>query len=285
VHKVTVDAGFSCPNRDGSLSKDGCIYCSNEGFSVNTRQKRLPVKEQIAKGIAVMRKRLNAEKFVVYFQAFSNTHAAVDQLRQTYDAIKDFKEVVGLSIATRPDCVDEEKLDLIQSYAKSYDVWIEYGLQSIHNSTLRAINRGHSYEDFLKAVMLTRKRKGIKICAHVIIGLPGETEEMMMDTAKALGTLKVEGVKIHPLHVVKGTKLEQMYRRKEFDVLTRHDYVHYAVHFLEYLWPQTVIQRITADCPPDLLVAPMWLLEKQRLLSEIHEYMEQKQVVQGLRWK
>ncbi|HOW42277.1 MAG TPA: TIGR01212 family radical SAM protein [Candidatus Omnitrophota bacterium] len=284
VHKVTVDAGFSCPNRDGTRSRGGCIYCSNEGFSVHTRAPGLAIEQQIAQGMQALRKRFKAEKFIVYFQAYSNTYASVDQLKRAYDTIKQFPDVAGLAIATRPDCIDEQILALIDSYTAKYDVWIEYGLQSIHNRTLVYINRGHLYEDFLDAVYKTRKFKRIKICAHAIVGLPFETEAMILDTARAIGQLKLDGVKIHPLHVIKGTALETLYRRGEFKPMTRDEYVDLAAKFLEYLWPQTVIQRLTADCPPDLLVAPLWLLEKQRVLSEIERHLAAQHTFQGRRF-
>lgn len=281
VYKVSIDAGFSCPNRDGSKSRNGCIYCDNKGFSFNSRIPPRPIESQIAEGIKVGRGRFKAEKFIIYFQAYTNTYAPPKQLKEKYDIVKRFKDIVGISIGTRPDCVDEEILELIDSYTGEYEVWLEYGLQSIHRKTLEFINRGHLYEDFLKAIELTRKRKKIRICAHTIVGLPGEAKEDILKTAEELGRLKLEGVKIHPLHIIKGTKLEEIFRRRLYTPLTRQEYIGLVSEFLEFLWPETVIQRITADSPPQFLVAPLWILEKTKLLKEIDEALAKKERFQG----
>ena len=282
VHKVTVDAGFSCPNRDGKVSKDGCIYCDNQGFSPNTRlASKLSVEEQIKKGIDALRRRVKAQKFIVYFQAYTNTYAQPEELKKIYDTAGKFKDVIGISIATRPDCIDAEIIDLIGSYTKDYEVWIEYGLQSIHKKTLEFINRGHLYEDFLKAVDLTRKKKDIKICGHVIIGLPFEDEAMMLETAKEMGRLKLDAIKIHPLHIVKNTELEKMYAKSLFKALEFDEYINLTVKFLEHLWPETVIQRMTADCPKDLLVAPFWIQDKSRLLRAIEAKLAKENTFQA----
>lgn len=292
VHKVSVDAGFSCPNKDGRMSRDGCIYCDNRGFSFNSRSSPRPLELQIKEGINFGKKRFKAEKFIVYFQAYTNTYlparlqyvgagASPEILRERYDAVRKFDDVVGISIATRPDCVDEEILDLIKSYTEDYEVWLEYGLQSAHDKTLEFINRGHTYEDFLGAVKLTRKRKSIKICAHVIVGLPNETREEILATAKALGQLKLEGIKIHPLHVIRGTKLEELYQSKSYAPLAFDEYVDLAVDFLEYLSPGTVVQRISADCPEEFLAAPAWMLAKDRVLKAIDEKLLAENKFQG----
>ncbi|MBN2097588.1 MAG: TIGR01212 family radical SAM protein, partial [Candidatus Omnitrophica bacterium] len=170
-------------------------------------------------------------------------------------------------------------------YVKNYEVWLEYGLPSIHNRTLALINRGHIYADFLKAVELTRRKKDIKICAHVIIGLPGESKEDILATAKELGRLKIEGIKTHPLHIIKGTKLEQFYRKGKYQALKLSQYLELATEFLEYLWPRTIIQRITADCPREFLVAPQWISEKNELLSKIEQTFQEKGSFQGKLWR
>jgi uncharacterized protein len=273
VYKVSIDAGFSCPNKDGKLSTDGCIYCDNKGFSLNTRQIPRPTEIQIQEGMDFGRTRFKAQKFIVYFQAYTNTYAPVTVLKEKYDVIRKFKDVVGLSIGTRPDCINDEILDLIETYTSDYEVWLEYGLQTIHQKTLDFINRRHTYEDFINAVKLTRKRKNIKICTHVIIGLPGESKEDMMATARVLGKMKLEGIKIHPLHIIKGTKLEKSFQDGTCKPLELEEYVDLAAGFLEYLWPQTVIQRLTADCPWKLLVAPLWLMEKNKVLKDIEQKM------------
>ena len=282
VHKVTVDAGFSCPNRDGKVSKHGCIYCNNQGFSPNSRlSSKLSVEEQIKKGIDTSRRRIKAQKFIVYFRAYTNTYALPEELKKIYDTVREFKDVIGVSIATRPDCIDAEIIDLIGSYTKDYEVWIEYGLQSMHKKTLEFINRGHLYEDFLKAVEETRKKKDIKICSHVIIGLPFEDEAMMLETAKEMGRLKLDAIKIHPLHIIKETKLEEMYAKGLFKVLELDEYVDLTVKFLEYLWPGTVIQRMTASCHEDLLVVPLWIQDRSRLLRAIESKLAKENTFQA----
>ncbi|MFH1784101.1 MAG: TIGR01212 family radical SAM protein [bacterium] len=281
VHKVNIDAGFSCPNRDGTKGTGGCIYCDNRGFSHNSRIPVRPVDIQIQEAIEFARKRFRAEKFMAYFQAYSNTYAKPDVLRKTYDSIRRFDDIVALAIGTRPDCVDSDILDVIGEYTSDYELWMEYGLQSIHERTLEVINRHHSYADFEKAVHLTREREGIKICAHVILGLPGETVADMIETARALSSLKVESVKIHPLHVVRGTRLEELYNLGEYKPMEEDEYVEAAVSFLEHLSQNIIIQRLSADCPRELLAAPSWMLDKNRVLGLINETMIIKRRTQG----
>ena len=290
VHKISVDAGFSCPNKDGKISKEGCIYCDNKGFSFNTRVGVRDLREQIESGIEAGKKRFKAEKFILYFQAYTNTYAEVNVLKEKYDIIKNYPEIVGLAIATRPDCVNREILDLINSYTENYEVWLEYGLQSIHKKTLDYINRGHYFEEFVDAVKETRKREKIKICAHVIIGLPyewrkREDKNMILETARAISELKLDGVKIHPLHIIKGTKLEEIYKNGGYEPLSLDEYIDLAVSFLESLSPEIIIQRISADCPSDLLVAPDWILNKQRVLRKIESKLERGNSYQGKKFK
>jgi uncharacterized protein len=259
VRKVSVDAGFSCPNIDGKISTAGCIYCDNKAFSFHKHsQNTLTVEDQIKRGIEYARKHFKAEKFIVYFQAHTNTYAALDKLRDRYDVIRKFKDVVSMSIATRPDCINEEVLGLISEYSKDYEVWIEYGLQSMHDKTLEYINRGHNYNDFLSAFSLTRKYP-IKVCTHVILGLPAETETMMLETADELTRIKVDAAKIHPLHVVKGTALENLYNNGLYNPLGFDEYANLLKSFLKRLSPDIIIQRLSAYCPKDMLVAPEWI--------------------------
>jgi radical SAM protein (TIGR01212 family) len=280
VHKITVDAGFSCPNIDGTLSKNGCIFCDNYSFSPPVRTKNIPLTKQIEEGIEYGKRRYKAEKFIVYFQPYSNTYAPVDILKERYDVAKNFPDIVGISIGTRPDCIDEEKLSLIQGYTERYEVWIEYGLQSIHDRTLKLINRNHTYIDFLKAVERTKGRN-IKICAHIIIGLPGETKEDILETAKECGRLKLDGIKIHPLYIVKGTALEKMFNSGKYQPLGFDRYIEIAAEFIGYLPPETVIHRFTADCPEEVLVGPLWIREKQKIIRCLEEYMLGKGLFQG----
>jgi len=284
VFKISVNGGFSCPNLDGTLSKKGCIYCNNYAFSPSLRDKGKPIEKQIEDGIEYGKRRFKAKKFIVYFQPFTNTYAPVDILKKRYDVIKKFKEVVGISIGTRPDCIDKEKLDLIESYTENYEVWIEYGLQSIHNKTLKLINRNHSYNDFLKAIEMTKGRN-IKICAHIIIGLPEETKKEIIETGKECGKLKLDGIKIHPLHIVKNTEIEKWFREGRYKPIEMDWYIDVVIEFLRYLSPETVIQRITADCPEEFLIAPEWINQKQELIKKIEEEMEKRNISQGDRFK
>ena len=216
----------------------------------------------------------------MYFQAYTNTYAPIEILRERYGIVRKFDDIVGIAIGTRPDCVSEGVLDILESYTSDYEVWVEYGLQSIHEKTLKRVNRNHTYKDFLNAARLTRNRN-IKICAHLIIGLPGETKNNIMATAREMGRLKLDGVKIHPLHVVKDTKLAELFKEGLYKALELDEFVEIATDFLGYLWPQTVIQRISADCPEELLIAPCWILEKNALLNKLDKRLAEKDVFQG----
>lgn len=280
VHRVSVDAGFSCPNRDGTLSTGGCVFCENRAFSATRRSPGTPLREQVVLGMERARARFAAEKFLVYFQANTNTYGPAGVLKERYDVIREFPDVVGLCVGTRPDCVDEGKLALLESYSNGYEVWVEYGLQSVHERTLRFINRNHTYRDFLTAFARTRKRN-VRIGVHVIIGLPGETEKDILETAREMGRLAPDGIKIHPFHIVKGTKTERLLEEGAIRPMEEPWYADICTRFLEYLDRKTVVQRLSADCHPDFLVAPQWLSEKSRVLREIDAAMEQMDRAQG----
>ncbi|MGM0568207.1 MAG: TIGR01212 family radical SAM protein [Elusimicrobiota bacterium] len=280
VYKVCVDAGFSCPNRDGTKGLGGCIYCNSSSFSGN-RFTAGPVEEQIEKGRQFVKKRYGAEKFIVYFQPNTNTYAPAEELKKNYDVIKKFPGAVGISVGTRPDCVKGEILSLLSGYTSSYDVWIEYGLQSMHDKTLEVINRGHGLNDFIKAFRLTRNFSNIKICVHVIAGLPGENFGDMLQTAEFLGKLKIDGIKIHPLHVVKNTLLSRMYEKGEYSPMELKECAAVIVDFLERLHPSTVIHRIGADCPDEILLAPQWIADKHKLIKQVELIMREKETYQG----
>ncbi|MFC1546751.1 TIGR01212 family radical SAM protein [bacterium] len=281
VHRISIDAGFSCPNRDGVISTGGCIYCDNKSFSYNSNHEPLSIEQQIINGIQTAGKRFNAKKYILYFQAYTNTYADIKVLKEKYDVIKKFKDIVGLSIATRPDCIDDAKLDLIKSYTNEYDVWIEYGLQSIHDETLKKINRGHKYKDFLDALEKTRSR-GIKVCVHVIIGLAGETREMILETAKQMGALKIDGIKIHPLYIVKTTPLAQSFEKKLYETMDLEDYVDILAEFLTYLDKETVVQRLSAYCSKEILTAPLWAGEHHVVEPLLEYILKAKNIRQGL---
>ena len=282
VYKVTIDAGFTCPNRDGHVGWGGCTYCNNKGFSANTRREPEPIREQVEQGMAFMRKRYKAEKFIAYFQAYTNTYAAVETLRAHYDEALAFEDIVALSIGTRPDCVPEPVLDLIAGYQATHEVWVEYGLQSIHDRTLQRVNRGHDYATFLDALARTRRR-GLKICVHVILGLPGESHDDMMATARAVGKMDIDSLKIHLMHVLKDTPLEKDFLEGRFNALEFDEYISLVCDFLEYIPSRISIQRLTADGPRSILLAPKWANEKRRTLTAIDAELERRNSHQGSR--
>ncbi|MBU0543980.1 MAG: TIGR01212 family radical SAM protein [Proteobacteria bacterium] len=280
VQKITVDAGLNCPNRDGTISEYGCIYCNSKGSGTGAHARGLSVSEQLVLGKAALSRRYGAKKFIAYFQSFSNTYAPYEKLKNLYDEALSVEDIAGLSIGTRPDCINEPVLNLLQDYSKDSLVWMEYGLQSANDPTLELINRGHDFECFKKAVKLTKGRN-IKICAHVILGLPGEEKSQMLETAKAVGDLKIDGIKIHLLYVVKGTKMEELYLNGRFRCLEQEEYCGIVCDFLELLPEEMVIQRLTGDPHRDELVAPVWALEKAKTLSIIKNILEERDSRQG----
>jgi radical SAM protein (TIGR01212 family) len=281
VQKIPLDAGLSCPNRDGTLSHSGCIYCDSRGSGTGAQKKGgTSIGEQIRKGRRFGEKRYSAKKFIAYFQSFSNTYAPVSQLKSLYDEAVQQDGVVGLSVATRPDCISPEILDLLCEYRKDFLVWIEYGLQSSHDITLSLINRGHDAACFEKAVRLATARK-LNVCAHVILGLPGETREMMLQTASFIAGLEVKGLKIHQLYVVQGTPLEVLYQQGDYQCLQREAYVNLVVDFLERVPTNMVVQRLTGDPVSSELVAPEWSRQKMENLNLIKRRFEERETWQG----
>ncbi len=279
VRKITIDAGFTCPNRDGTRGYGGCTFCNNAGFSPNARRDPASVREQLAAGIAAGRRR-KADRFIAYFQAYTNTYAPLDCLASLYDEAWRFPEVVGMAIGTRPDCASGPVLDLIQSYTARGEVWIEYGLQSAHDRTLAAINRGHTCGEFLDAIERTRGR-GIRMCVHTILGLPGEDRDMMLETHRRLAALPIDGIKLHLLHVMRGTVMARQYARGEIPLLSREAFVERVCDVLELLPPTVTIQRMHADAPPDVLIAPQWCLDKRGVLQDIRGALIRRDTWQG----
>ena len=280
VQKITIDAGLSCPNRDGTLSTEGCIYCNDRGSGTGVYARGFSVTDQLLEGKRMLSKRYKAKKFIAYFQSFSNTYAPLDRLKKIYAEALAVENVVGLSIGTRPDCVDEPVLDLLSGYSEDYLTWIEYGLQSVHNRTLALINRRHDVACFTRAVDITRNR-GIKICAHVILGLPMEEKHHILETANTIADLKIDGIKIHLLYVVAGTKLEQVYLQGQYRCLEQQEYVDLVCDFLEHIPKDMVIQRLTGDPHPEELVAPLWSLRKAQTLLLIRQTLEKRDSWQG----
>ncbi|MCX5819358.1 MAG: TIGR01212 family radical SAM protein [Deltaproteobacteria bacterium] len=283
VHKLPIDAGFTCPNRDGSVAAGGCVYCDGRGSALRQAGPLPPVGDQVRRGKAFYRKRGKAEKFIAYFQTFTNTYASVENLRALYDEALAVEDVIGLSIGTRPDCVPDETLALIRSYAERSHVWLEFGLQSIHDRTLGAINRGHDAATFRDAV---RRAGGgsILICVHIIVGLPGETREKILETAKAIAALPVQGIKIHSLLALEGTALGESFKRGEVTLMTREEYVGAVCDILEILPPGMVIQRLTADGYRDIFLGPAWAGNKLAVLNAIDRELEARDSWQGKMW-
>jgi uncharacterized protein len=282
VHKLTVDAGLTCPNRDGRLGRQGCIYCNARGSGSGAHARGISITDQLEQGRRAAAQRYKARKFIAYFQSFTNTYAPVEHLRLLYDEALSVQDVVGLSIGTRPDCVSEPVLGLLQDYACTHMVWIEYGLQSAHDATLSLIRRGHDASAFTRAVLATTGR-GIQICAHIILGLPGETATHMRRTAEFLARLPVDGVKVHLLYVVRGTPMEAMYHSGDYRCLTQEEYVAAVCDILERLPERMVIQRLTGDPHRDEWVAPQWAFEKNRTLQLIQQELVRRGSRQGLR--
>lgn len=280
VQKITVDAGLSCPNRDGTVATGGCIYCNARGSGSGALARGLSVTEQLLQGKRALAGRYKAKKFLAYFQSFSNTYAALDRLQRLYDEALAVEDIIGLSIGTRPDCVTEAVLELLQDYAQKYLIWIEYGLQSASDATLALINRGHDVRCFKDAVRATANR-GIKICVHVILGLPDETRQDMLHTARTIADLEIDGLKLHLLYVVKGTRLEALYRRGKYRCLAQQEYVDLVCDFLERIPPKMIIQRLTGDPHPQELTAPQWSLNKSQTLAQIRATLEIRDSWQG----
>ena len=280
VWKITLDAGLTCPNRDGSLGRGGCIYCNERGSGTGASIRFQTITEQIARGKSALRKRYKANKFLAYFQSFSNTYAPLEVLKSLYEEALADQDIVGLTIGTRPDCVPDEVLDYLAALANKRSIWLEYGLQSAHDATLARIRRGHDVNTFSDAVRRTRIRN-LPVCVHVMLGLPGENREEMLHTARFLALQDIQAVKIHLLYVIRGTLLDQWYRAGQYECLSRDEYASIVGEFLTLLPEHVVIQRLTGDPHPDELVAPLWSLEKQRNIEAIHAYMKERSIYQG----
>ncbi|MFA5249906.1 MAG: TIGR01212 family radical SAM protein [Parachlamydiales bacterium] len=270
VYKISIDGGFSCPNRDGTKSYQGCIFCDAQGSSSKTNPQNTPIKAQVLKNLKIRQSRYKAKKFIAYFQSFTNTYAPLEVLKKRYDeAVFAHPDIIGLSIATRPDSIDEEKIKLIASYKEKLPfVSLEYGLQTIHEKTLQLINRQEHFSDFLKALELARKYQ-IHPVAHVILNLPGEGRKEMLETAEALRALKIEGLKIHLLAALKNTALEQLFIEGKWQGLSFQDSVSLCCDFLERIPKATVIHRVSSQNGHHQdLVHPLWMKEKKEPFME-----------------
>ena len=280
VQRLSVDAGFTCPNRDGTVGLDGCVFCGGLGSGSFGILREASVAEQLEHAKEVMVRKYKAARFIAYFQSYSNTYGPVERLRALYEEALAVPDVVGLIVGTRPDCLPEETLDLLACYARRTYFWLELGLQSPLDRTLAAIGRGHDIASFLQAVAGCRER-GIRVCAHVILGLPGESREEMLSGARFLNEAGVDGVKIHLLHVMRGTRLADQYLAGGVRMLDRDEYVGLVCDFLERLDPGIVVQRLTGDGNRQDLVAPLWSLAKFEVLNCIDHELELRGTRQG----
>jgi radical SAM protein (TIGR01212 family) len=268
VHKIALDAAFTCPNRDGSKGLGGCTFCNNVSFSPNGRQPK-PIKEQLASGRRVIRKRTGARKYLAYFQAYTNTYDEIEHLTALYDEALADEDVIGLSIGTRPDCVPEAVIDLLAGYQdQGYEVWLELGLQSAFDDTLARVNRGHGFAEYAESALRARNL-GLKVCTHLIAGLPGETAYHAKETLLRVLELGTDGLKLHPLHVVKGTQLANAWRQGDYQPLTLEAYVDIAADLVELAPADVVWHRLTGTAAESILLAPRWCAKKWRVLNAI----------------
>ncbi len=280
VSKIAVDAGFSCPNRDGSVGTGGCTYCNNDSFVPATARRQDPVPKQVQAGITYLKQRFRARKFIVYFQPYSNTYAPLEELVPLYESALHFPEVVGIAVGTRPDCVDEEKISWFENLAKSRFVTLEYGLESTSDETLARIHRGHDFECWLQAVHRTRGR-GIYLCAHLILGFPWESRDQTLAAAGAISGIGLDFLKLHHLHIVRDTALGRQFLEHPFPLLGYHEYIDLLVDFLERLDPGIRLERLFGVVPKRQLIGPQWDKAKAEIYADIEKAMESRDTWQG----
>lgn len=281
VQKVSVDAGFTCPNVDGTVTIGGCNFCDNRSFSPSRRLPRQGIRGQMEEGMKrLKRKYPDCEKYLAYFQPATNTYGSIEKLRRVYFEALDHPQVVGIAIGTRPDCLGNEVLELLAELQSQTYLALEIGMQSIHDRSLDWMNRGHHHDSFLDAVARCRQF-GIEVCVHVILGIPGETHDDMLATARELARLEVDAVKIHNLYAVRKTPLGEQVERGEVQLMERAEYLQVLIDFLELLPPTTVVERISGDAPTDYFLGPAWCLDKPGMLIAFKAEMERRNTWQG----
>ena len=280
VIKISLNAGFTCPNIDGKVGYGGCIYCSKLGSGDFGGDVNKSLSEQFDEMKEKISKKWPDGKYIAYFQAHTNTYAPLDILKEKYESVLDKKNVVGIAVATRPDAIEEEVLDYLEELNQKVDVTVELGLQTIHEKTAKLINRCHSLAQFEEMVEKLKKRN-LEVVVHIINGLPFETKEMMIDTVKYLNGLNIDGIKIHMLNIIKDTALANLYFQKHFKVLSKEEYIDVVIQQLEYLRPEIVVHRITSDPDPKNLIEPTWLVKKFCVLNDIDTEMKKRESYQG----
>lgn len=283
IFKVMLDAGFTCPNLDGTVAKGGCTFCSARGSGDFAGDRRLDLVTQFNQVRDRQHRKWPKAKYIGYFQAYTNTYAPVAVLREYYETILKQPGVVGLSIATRPDCLPDDVVEYLAELNERTYLWIELGLQTVHEETSKIINRAHDTACFIDAVERLRKH-GIRTCAHIIYGLPGEDRDMMLETGRTVAELEVEGIKIHLLHVMKKTPMAHQWKQGLVRFLEQDEYIDLVVDTLEMLPPEMVVHRVTGDAPRDLLIGPMWSANKWEVLNGIDRRLEQRNTWQGKKW-
>jgi uncharacterized protein len=288
MQKVSIDAGFTCPNRDGTVGTGGCTYCSNDAFNPSYCHPTKTIGEQLAIGIDFLKHRYgNPAAYLAYFQAYSNSYAPLERLTVLYDEALNYPGIAGLIIGTRPDCIDEEKLEYFRELSQKYFIAIEYGVESCYENTLRRINRGHTFRQAADIIGLT-SAKGIKTGAHFIFGLPGESREEMLKEAEIISELPLDTIKFHQLQIIRGTLIEKEFKEKpeDFDLFTFEDYVEFFISFLERFNPSIVIERFTGEAPPDFLSEQLWGKKRtDQIVAIIEKRLEELDTWQGRLWK
>ncbi len=280
VQRVSIDAGFTCPNVDGTVAFGGCTFCDNRSFSPSRRQPRFSITEQLNDGIQRLKKRYDCDHFTAYFQPATNTYAPVEKLRAMYSEALSHPQVVALSIGTRPDCVPDDVLDLLQEFAEKTDLTVEYGMQTMHDKSLDWMNRGHHHEAMVEAMERSLGR-GFEICAHIMLGLPGESHADMLATAREAARLGVNAVKIHNLYAVENTPLADQVRAGEVQLMSRADYIHTLIEFLERIPNHVIVERISGDAPDNYFIGPTWCLDKPAMLRAVDEEFQRRNTWQG----
>lgn len=284
VQKVTIDAGFTCPNRDGLLARGGCTYCNNDAFNPSYCQPQKSVSHQIEEGVEFHKVRYRrANKYLAYFQAYTNTYAPLEELKKIYDQALSFPGVVGLVIGTRPDCIDDEKLEYFSKLSEKYYIIIEYGIESCYNKTLELINRQHTFEQSAEAIIKTANY-GIKTGAHLIFGLPGESREEMLQEARILSDLPLTTIKFHQLQIIKNTVMAVQYAKDSslFNLFGLDEYINFIIQFIEQLNPEFIIERFTGEAPPRFLASPTWgLIRNDQINNQIENKLKQLNTWQG----
>lgn len=280
IFKVALDGGFTCPNRDGQITTGGCTFCSARGSGDFAGNRRDDLVKQFQDVKSKMHEKWPDAKYIGYFQAFSNTYAPVEELREMYETVLEQEGVVGLSIATRPDCLPDDVVEYLAELNQRTYLWVELGLQTMHEETADLINRAHDFQCFLDGVEKLRKH-GIRTCVHIIHGLPGETREMMLQTVEACAKMDIQGIKIHLLHLLRNTPMMKQYEQGLIQFMSKDEYVQLVIDSLEILPPDVTIHRITGDGPPDLLIGPMWSMKKWEVLNEIDAELARRNTWQG----